>query len=192
MFGHMQTLIIPLRLWAYPTSPRVSSCSYVCLCVSLCVVGTLHEIYSFNTFWNAQHSVVWVGQWQQKELLKIGKSREVRGRLREVSLNCCQSLIFIEHTFRKTMYSTSEGFLTNRMLQGMCRQSGRAITMTSNKIKPHAPSNRQAKHIMLQREQCSACSVALPLSSSGLSRLVPHGSPFYGSNIHQASQTTAM
>ncbi|KAI5179394.1 Meiosis Initiator Protein [Manis pentadactyla] len=76
------------------------------------------------------------------------------------------------------MHSTSEGCVPNRMLQGACRQPRRAILMTSKESKPSAPSNRQAKDVMLQRKQCSASRAALLLSGPGLGRLASHGSPF--------------
>lgn len=85
----------------------------------------------------------------------IGKARGER-EAGEASPSRCQALIFIERTFEKTMHSTSEGCVPNTMLQGACRQPRRAILMTSKESKPSAPSNGQAKDVMLQRKQGSA------------------------------------
>ena len=101
------------------------------------------------------HSQRW-----QKELLKIGKSGEVRGRLREVSPNCSQALLFIKPTFTKAMYGMSEGYVPNRILQGTCRQSSIAMSLTSKESKILSNCEKISKAYCavfnMMRKQCSA------------------------------------
>ena len=51
----------------------------------------------------------------RKDYSRLCKSREVRGRLREDSLNCSQPPVFMKHTFRETLCNMSVSHMPVRM-----------------------------------------------------------------------------